>query len=327
MSAPMGITAQSLTKWRRARESPPAEETPNPARRGRPETIPAEARQRLRDCYLAHHRQWGPRVLACWARREALGSWSPTTIARILADLVEPPEAEPKPTRYEVTASGAMWSEDGAGFRECGQKKELLVAQDEHSRFKVNSRLVEGPARHEDVHDYLREAFERHGAPLVLKHDGGAIFHTPRLQALLADYGVIELTSPPYWPRYNGKKERSVRDLKSYERALRRDRVGGSLAERIANTIHDLNEERPRPVLGGRTAGEVFHQDRRGLPTREQFHQEVNRTETRLREEATTRRQQDHARRRAVEEVLLRHRLLEIRADVSTDFHAEIRTD
>jgi len=115
----------------------------------------------------------------------------------------------------------AVWAEDGAGFRERGRKKELLVIQDEHSRYKVNHRLVDGPATGEDVCDYLEQAFEQHGAPLVLKHDGGAIFHTEGVRNLLRRWGVIELTGPRYYPQYNGKKERSIRDIKSYERAMR----------------------------------------------------------------------------------------------------------
>jgi len=71
-------------------------------------------------------------------------------------------------------------------------------------------------------------------------------------------YGVIGLTSPPRYPPFNGKKERSIRDIKSYERAQRRHCHRTTLAERLAEAIQDLNEDRPRPVLGGRIAREVF---------------------------------------------------------------------
>ena len=55
------------------------------------------------------------------------------------------------------------------------------MVQDEHARLKLQWRLVGGPARAEDVHAYLTEAFARYGAPLVLKHDGDAIFHEARI--------------------------------------------------------------------------------------------------------------------------------------------------
>jgi len=39
----------------------------------------------------------------------------------------------------------------------------------------------------------LRPAFEAHGAPLVIKHDNGAIFQAEEVKVLLLQYGVVEL--------------------------------------------------------------------------------------------------------------------------------------
>jgi hypothetical protein len=220
----------------------------------------------------------------------------------------------------------AVWAEDGAGFRERGLKRELLVLQDEHSRYKVNHRLVDGPATGEDVCDYLEQAFEQHGAPLVLKHDGGAIFHTEGVRNLLRRWGVAELTGPRYYPQYNGKKERSIRDIKSYERAMRRHGVRGTLADRLAGTIHDLNDVRPRPVLKGSTAKEVFQRDGVPLPDRTYFARSVDLREAKLTEEATTRSDVEAARRRAVEQLLLEHGLLEYRGNKLPYFAAGTRT-
>ena len=111
----------------------------------------AEVKEKIRACYVEHYRQWGPRVLAAWAIRQGLGRYHPDTIARVIEDLKDPPEEKPKPRRYEITLPGVMWSEDGAGFRERGRKKELLVLQDECSRFKTNWRLASGPAKAADV--------------------------------------------------------------------------------------------------------------------------------------------------------------------------------
>lgn len=285
--------------------------TPEPGakRPGRPEVVPAEVRLKLRNCYVEHYKQWGPRTLASWAKREGLGDYSPGTIARVIADLQEPSPPREQPQRYEITAPNVMWSEDGAGFCERGRKHELLILQDERSRFKVNTRLVSGPAHASDVYSYLVEAFERHGAPLILKHDGGKIFHEAGVEELLREYGVIELTSPPHYPPYNGKMERSVRDIKGYERAMRLKNAPMTLIGRIRAAIHDLNEERPRPVLGGRTAREVF-ENRVPLPDRERLREEIERRERELASEACSRREQDDARRRAVAEVLLEHGLM-----------------
>jgi len=289
------------------------------ARRGRPEVIPSEARWRLRTCYLAHYGQWGPSVLRCWAMREGLGRWSAGTIARVIADLKPEPEKPVKPRRYEMGASMVMWSEDATSFREDGKKKELLVLQDECARYKVNWTLAPGPAEASLVEAYLEEAFEKHGAPLVLKHDGDVIFHDREVLALLERYDVVALTSPPSYPPFNGKKERSMRDIKSFERALRKHRPPCSLTQRIQIAMDDLNDERPRPVLGGRIACEVFEQDRIAMPNRKRFKMEVETRQMELEAQAGSRREVQAARRKAVIEVLSRYKLIKWRGDVSSN--------
>jgi hypothetical protein len=265
-------------------------------------------------------------VLAAWCEREGLGCFSATTVAAVIADLREEKEPDPAPVRYEMTASDVMWSEDGTGFRQRGKKKELLVVQDEHARLKLHWRLAQGPARSQDVYAYLLEAFSRYGPPLVLKHDGDAIFHEARIAALLRRHQVVELTVPRGYPRYNGKQERSMRDIKSYVRAMRRHGVKGSLRRRLDATMRDLNEERPRPVLGGRTARESYQQDRTTLPDRETFVAEVRKMERSLRAAVTSRRERDSSHRRAVETVLMRYGLMRIEGDVSRNYPAEMRT-
>jgi len=325
MAEVLGVDPESLTRWIRRQR---AECDGASRRRGRPERMNAQTKWKIRVCYVTHYRQWGPRVLALWAEREGLGRYHPDTVARVIEDLKEAPEENPRPRSYEIAAPNVMWSEDGTGFREHGRKKELLVLQDECSRFKPNWRLADGPARASDVVGYLQEAFETYGPPLILKHDGDAIFHEKEVIDLLESYEVVSLTSPPRYPPYNGKKERSFRDIKSYERALRRySTAKTTLRDRLAETIHDLNEQRPRPVLGGRTAREVFEENRPNLPDRKTFRREVRFVENNLLHEACSRRERNTARRKAVEAVLLRYGLFKEMADVSTNLNAKSLTN
>jgi transposase InsO family protein len=317
----MGVKPESL-KRRMARQEI---ESPHPAPpRGRPEVIPEPVRERLRERYRESYKQWGPTVLAAWAEREGLGSYSPTTIARVIEDLKDPEEPKEPPRRYEITDPGVMWSEDGAGFRDNGRKQELLVLQDECSRFKVNTRLVHGPAKATDVCDYLREAFDQYGPPLVLKHDGDSIFHEESVERLLTEYRVVSLTSPPHYPPFNGKMERAIRDIKSYTRAMKRHDRGLSLEERLDATLQDLNDVRPRPVLGGRTSREVFERKQNHLPDRNTFFTDVQTREASLLDEAASRKQRRQARQTAVELVLLRYGMMKEINDVST--YSEAKT-
>ena len=118
-----------------------------------------------------------------------------------------------------------------------------------------------------------------------------------------------------------------MRDIKSYERAMRRHGVGRSLSERLSATMNDLNEERPRPVLGGRTANQTYERGRTTLPDRSTFIAEVEDTERSLHAAATSRRERNSAHRRAVEKVLMRHGLVRIEGDVSHNSYRESRTD
>jgi transposase InsO family protein len=265
-------------------------------------------------------------VLTDWCRREGLGDWCAGTVAAVIADLQEPEEEKPSPIRYEITATGVMWSEDGTGFLQRGRKQELLAVQDEHSRRKLNWDLADGPATSRDVRRYLERAFKKYGPPLVLKHDGDGIFHTPEVSSLLAEYQVLDLTSPPGYPGYNGKQERSMRDIKSYERAMRKHGDKGTLANRIRVTMKDLNDDRPRPVLGGRTAREAYNEGLAPLPDRRLFREEVESRERKLLSLAKSRNEVRKARRLAIEQTLMCYGLMEIEGDVSHDLLLEVGT-
>jgi transposase InsO family protein len=296
--------------------------------RGRPEVIPSSVRWLVRSCYLSHYGQWGPSVLRCWAIREGLGIFSVGTIARVIKDLKPPPTQDrPMPRKYEIAAPMVMWSEDGSAFRNGRRKRELLVVQDECARFKMNWHLAQSSARATEVEAYLREAFERYGAPLVLKHDGGSIFHNPAITRLLDEYQVVELTGPKAYPPFNGKKERSMRDIKSYERAIRRNSCVSSLSERIEMSLHDLNEKRPRPVLGGRTAREVFEQNRIPLPNRRRFRMEIDTLQAELIAKAGSRKEVESTRRKAVIAILSRYNLINWKGNVSTNYNCKLVTN
>ena len=62
----------------------------------------------------------------------------------------------------------------------------------------------------------LVDLFGRFGPPLVLKSDNGPAFVAEILAAVLQDWGVSQLFSPPYHPQYNGALERSNGTLKTY---------------------------------------------------------------------------------------------------------------
>ena len=108
-------------------------------------------------------------------------------------------------------------------------------------------------------------------------------------------------------------------------RGYLRLRPGRDANSAIASTGHihaaikDLNDKRPRPVLKGNTAREVFQRDRIAMPDRQAFIEEVRQAENHFVAQAASGEQQQTARRRAVEAVLLNHELMVISAPVTTD--------
>jgi transposase InsO family protein len=312
----LGITLQGFSRWLRKQLSLDESDT----KLGRPEVMAPKVVEAFQHQYLASFKSWGTHVLREWGIRKDYGAFATDTIARAIKSLRDKEPEKKEPKRYEVTAPDVMWSEDGTGFKENGRKRELLVAQDECSRFKVNHRLADGPAKGKDVANYLEEAFEEHGPPLVMKRDGHKIFKDQEVDDVLDRYGVLSLVGPPYYPMYNGKKERSMRDIKTYERSMRRHGPKHTmLIQRIDAAIHDLNEERPRPILGGHTAREVYENAPRVHVDRKQFKKEVDLRESQLKAAARSGKEENSARRRAIEQVLLSYGLLAKREDVLTN--------
>ena len=117
-----------------------------------------------------------------------------------------------------------------------------------------------------------------------------------------------------------------MRDIKSYERAMRKHGDKGTLASRIRVTMKDLNDDRPRPVLGGRTATEAYNEGLTPLPDRRLFREEVESRERTLLSLARSRNEVRKARRIAIEQTLMSYGLMEIEGDVSHDFLLEVGT-
>jgi hypothetical protein len=85
---------------------------------------------------------------------------------------------------------------------------------------------------------------------------------------------------------------------------MRRHEPDRTRAGRIDAGIADRKEKRPRPVLGGRIARELFDNDRIPLPDRQRFMNEVKATERMREKDARSRKERRSARRRAIEEVI-----------------------
>ena len=207
--------------------------------------------------------------------------------------------------------AGAVWAMDPADYG--GLRWNLVVDLASRFRFDLTIAAVLSADR---IVEHLQGLFDRFGAPVVLKRDNGSNLVAPVVDELLEAYGVIPLTSPPHFPRYNGSVEYAQRETKRSAALL--EASGASRTTALAVAPELLNT-RPRPCLGGRSAQEVLDtalSSFRSLFTLERRKEVRNWIDTCTeailgRMKAVGRQAHDAARRQAVEAWLLDHRIVE----------------
>jgi transposase InsO family protein len=85
------------------------------------------------------------------------------------------PEGDEVPHRFEAPYRNALWQLDFAELFIGSERRQLLIIEDDFSRFIVGHRLVEHPTSEVAV-DVLGEAIRRHGKPEAVYTDRGGAF-------------------------------------------------------------------------------------------------------------------------------------------------------
>jgi hypothetical protein len=162
--------------------------------------------------------------------------------------------------RIEWQRPGVAWAMDGTEY-DVGLSSKIYLCnmQDLGSRYKFLPLAGEYPVG-EEIAGYLSEAFDRYGAPLVLKRDNEGNMNHSAVNDVLEEFFVLPLNSPEYYAPYNGAIEESQREVKS----CLREKVGLSIVEcqdhigaYAEAVVHDLNH-RIRPCLDGKTSCQMF---------------------------------------------------------------------
>jgi len=178
-------------------------------------------------------------------------------------------------TRLRWTTAGTVWAMDFTRPDRPidGVHRRVLVVRDLASGFT----LLALPCRSECalvVSEALAGLFALHGPPLVLKSDNGSAFVEQHLQRLLAENSVLQLFSPPCWPRYNGTCERGLGWLKVRARHLaqldlRPDTWSSSDLARARAVANELSRpkgwDKPSPAQAWNARAAITPQQRRAL--------------------------------------------------------------
>ena len=151
--------------------------------------------------------------------------------------------------------SGLAWSLDATEYGD----HQIIPVLDLRSRYRFQP-LVCARLEGRQIAHHLEQLFRQHGPPLFLKRDNGSVFNCQPVDEVLARFGVLPLNNPPHFPRYNGAKEKSIRDLKTAldQRRYSQPALASDLALAVALTVQELNHK-PRRCLNSRTACAVFH--------------------------------------------------------------------
>lgn len=176
-------------------------------------------------------------------------------LAGLVQDLRQDQLANMK--RIDWLHPGLAWSIDATEYGPEGEP--IVPVSDLASRYRFQPLVADHLAGHQ-IARHLAKLFKQHGPPLLLKRDNGSIFNCREVDAVLHEFGVIPLNNPPYWPRYNGAKEKSIRDLKAALDQRQPPTAATNLALLVEVTVHELNHK-PRRCLQGRTACAAFHDD------------------------------------------------------------------
>lgn len=197
-------------------------------------------------------------------------------VKRLLGQEVTERKLLPSREYYEhirPTKSREIWAEDFTDVTvECRTFK-LAVVLDVYDDYYLGW-AVSGRATAALVGRPIDQAFEKtgRGPEKFLLSDNGSQYISEEHGRLLTSEEIVQRRIPACVPQYNGCAEGGMREIKSvfYNVWERRIREGAdkaeSLLERVeaavSETMRILNEEIPRPSLGGVTPSDV-HSGRR----------------------------------------------------------------
>jgi hypothetical protein len=228
---------------------------------------------------------------------EALGAIIPRSLVNTVLDERRDAEGRvkrPHARTYEFVAPGVTYSTDFIAVRPRGR---VLRVLDERARYVLGFKHQDHWPDQE-VAAFVEELLKRFGPPLFFKHDLGGEFRGADFQAMLRRHKVIAVPSPPYYPKFNGKNERSNRSAREWIAPTEQDRPTLSRVwEQLTQATLDQNDGRRKDVLGGKTPSDVFHNEPRVEVDREALYSEWDA----LREETLRRARPDPSRQSAAE--------------------------
>ena len=184
----------------------------------------------------------------------------------------------------EWLKAALVWSMDDTetGTLSTGNGHIHLV-QDLGSRYKLQALGDEVIVHGEQIAENMEVLFDQQGAPLFFKRDNGSNLNHHAVDEVFAEFGVIPLNSPPYYPPYNGGIERAQLEMQRDLNVRFGTQQVASEVLRLQCQVsrHEINHKRRR-ILGWQTSCQALAAAQR-LPQqfnrlkRKEIFEEINR--------------------------------------------------
>lgn len=154
-------------------------------------------------------------------------------------------------------------------------KRYLIKIMDECSRLNLKHAITEHKGAGVGAR-FVLDHFKAGNIPLVFKYDRE--FDVPQFEELLIMYKVVPLPCPGAYPPFNGKTERSNRDLQQWLGTFESDKFWGydELSKEVDICFTQLDEVYQRTMFGGRTCRQVYQELKPPSVDREQFFREAD---------------------------------------------------
>jgi putative transposase len=226
----------------------------------------AEVKEILK--WKRNHPSMGPAQLKAQLKRFHGWRVAVRAIARVLLDhgyklehRGSRPEGDEDPHRWEAPHRNALWQLDFAELFINSERRQLLIIEDDFSRFIVGHRLVEHPTS-EVVVETMREAIRRHGKPESVYTDRGGAFLAWGDRSSFGDFLEAELidhhVGHSYHPQGRGKVEAVIHSVRrELWETTHFDSVEAAV-QGLARFFHDYNHRRAHLGIDGLTPADRF---------------------------------------------------------------------
>lgn len=176
-------------------------------------------------------------------------------------------QARSRFVRLHWHGAGVAWAIDDTEYLKCDYSSGKAIInniEDLGAKYKLEPIAGQWLACGEEIAGHLAYLFYKYGAPLFFKRDNAPNLNHSAIDDVMAEYVVLPLNSPTYYPPYNGAIENAQGELKTEldrQLAVAEHRQASLIEPYVRAAAHELNH-REKKSLNRKTACQVFFNEK-----------------------------------------------------------------